>query len=73
MRWADAAYFDAEAEAYALGIRGYEFNAFEDRLSVGAQENLEAALRFLRPVLDSQDFAGAQTGTRSSDHEAALR
>jgi hydrogenase maturation protease len=66
-------YFDAEAEAYALGIRGYEFNAFEDRLSVGAQENLEAALRFLRPVLDSQDFAGAQTGTRSSDHEAALR
>ena len=64
-------YFGAETEAYALGIRGYEFNAFEDRLSDGAKENLAAALRYLKQVLMTRDFSGAQAVRGTEDHEAA--
>jgi hydrogenase maturation protease len=40
--------FGAETEGYVLGIRGYEFERFEEGLSQKAQKNLEAALEFSR-------------------------
>ena len=49
--------FGAEPEGYALGIRGYEFDAFGETLSAGARENLTAALRFLLPVLEKRNFS----------------
>jgi hydrogenase maturation protease len=40
--------FGAKTEGYVLGIRGYEFERFEEGLSQKAQKNLEAALEFSR-------------------------
>ncbi len=38
--------------AYALAIRGYSFEMFKEGLTAGAAQNLDAALRYLRRVLD---------------------
>ena len=43
--------FGARSQAYALGIRGYQFDDFGESLSQKAQTNLAAAIRFLVPVL----------------------
>jgi len=43
--------FGAETEGFMLGIRGYEFNEFGERLSVRAAENLEQACCFLESLL----------------------
>ncbi len=43
--------FDCHREAWVLGIRGYEFDIFEERLSAGARENLDAAVRAVEPLL----------------------
>lgn len=43
--------FGAEPKAYMLGIRGYEFNAFGEKLSPKAKENLEKAVCFLARVI----------------------
>ncbi len=45
------ALFGSTARGYILGIRGYEFGAFGERLSSGARANLAAALAFLVPRL----------------------
>ena len=39
--------FHSEPEAYVLGIRGYDFNEFEEKLSPKACENLQAAFEYL--------------------------
>lgn len=39
------------AEAFALGIRGYQFDGFGEGLSPQARDNLNAALAFLEEVL----------------------
>jgi len=44
------------AEGYLLGIRGYEFNEFDERLTEGARRNLDAALGFLRNALSERRF-----------------
>ncbi len=44
--------FEGKAHGYILGIRGYEFNEFGERLSPHAQDNLRQALDFLRLALD---------------------
>jgi hydrogenase maturation protease len=41
------ALFGARTRGYALGIRGYAFDEFGERLSERAEANLAAALRFL--------------------------
>ena len=41
-------------DAFALGIRGYEFNDFGEQLSDKARQNLDAALEFLVPWLHNQ-------------------
>jgi hypothetical protein len=38
--------FGAHPQAYAMAIRGYEFDGFGERLSARAQANLEAATAF---------------------------
>lgn len=39
------------AKGYILGIRGYEFNEFGERLSEGARRNLGAALDFIEEAV----------------------
>ena len=48
--------FGAETEAYVLGIRGYEFNEFDERLSPRARANLVEAVAFIEPILRSNRF-----------------
>ncbi len=43
--------FNGDPRGYALGIRGYEFNEFGERLSPRARENLEAASSFIEGVI----------------------
>lgn len=49
--------FSSKAEAFMLGIRGYEFNEFNEQISQKATENLEAALTFMKQALEDRDFA----------------
>ncbi|MBN1442465.1 MAG: hydrogenase maturation protease [Planctomycetes bacterium] len=49
--------FGAEPRGYIIGIRGYEFDAFGERLSEQARANLEAAREFLTGVLARRDAA----------------
>lgn len=44
--------FNASPRAYILGIRGYDFNEFGERLSPRATENLEKAIAYLRLALE---------------------
>ena len=48
--------FGARVRAYALGIRGYEFNTFGEKLSERALINLEAALAFLEKTIRESSF-----------------
>ena len=48
--------FHASPAAYVIGIRGYEFNEFGQRLSAKAQANLTAALTFFQETVN-QGFA----------------
>ena len=46
--------FNARTKAYLLGIRGYEFGEFEERLSERAERNLEEAFEFVVDFVSSQ-------------------
>ena len=48
--------FDATPKAYELGIRGYEFNEFGERLSDNARSNLDAAVTFIAGVVQDGAF-----------------
>jgi len=48
--------FNAKTKGYILGIRGYEFDEFGERLSKKAKDNLEKAIEFIIPVLKNKDF-----------------
>jgi len=63
--------FNARTAAYSLAVRGYRFNAFREELSPGARRNLDAALGFLTPLLESRSFSRSITppshlGTRNA-------
>ena len=60
--------YGQEVEGYYLGIRGYEFNEFEERISVQAQENLTAAATFIKDVVRSGSFATAAEQYGSPEH-----
>ena len=49
--------YDSETNAFVLGIRGYEFNEFEEKLSKQAKENLKKALEFIIPKLEKKQFS----------------
>ena len=51
--------FHGRTRGYALGIRGYEFNEFGERLSPKAKENLEKAVTFLEGVVRNDLFEDA--------------
>lgn len=48
--------FGAAPRALVLGIRGYEFNAFGERLSAKAKENLAAAVEYVRNAAETGSF-----------------
>ncbi len=48
--------FGAGPATYVLGIRGYEFNEFGERLSAAAQANLTAAAAFVRALLQQGNY-----------------
>jgi hydrogenase maturation protease len=48
--------FDAEPEAWLLGIKGYEFDGFGQGLSARAKANLSAAVRYLSSACENQEF-----------------
>lgn len=50
--------FGSLAKGYILGIRGYDFNEFGERLSDAAKKNLEKAVEFIENKIKTQDFDG---------------
>jgi len=48
--------FHSRARAYVLGIRGYEFNGYDERLSEQAEKNLEEALQFVAELVLAGNF-----------------
>ena len=61
--------FQAEPEAWILGIRGYEFDEFEERLSNGAQRNLDAAVSAVEVAMQSDELRAVSQGNSSSTTE----
>jgi hydrogenase maturation protease len=59
------ALFGARPESYLLGIRGYDFDSFEESFTAEAAANLAQALRFMQPVLRERSFRAAARGYRS--------
>lgn len=51
--------FQAEPEAWLLGIRGYEFDRFGEGLSRRARANLARAVEFIRTSVESGRFREA--------------
>lgn len=60
--------YSRDVEGYYLGIRGYEFNEFEERLSEQAQENLTAATAFIKELVRNGEFAKAAEQYGAPDH-----
>jgi len=48
--------FQAEPEAWLLGIHGYDFDDFGEGLSAGARANLAAATEFVERALTTNDL-----------------
>jgi len=48
--------FGSLVKAYVLGIRGYEFNEFGEKLSEKAKDNLKKAVDFLVDVIKDNKF-----------------
>lgn len=64
--------FGAKLEAFALGIRGYEFNEFGERLTERARGNLAAAVSFLEETIRFDRFA-EYAAPRETDGSAEPR
>lgn len=54
-------HFGISVPGYVMAIRGYEFDDFDEKLSSGARENLDAARQHLLDFLSSRDTAGKIT------------
>jgi hydrogenase maturation protease len=54
--------FGATTQAYVLGIRGYQFNNFNENITGRARKNLAAALQFLLGLLKNGNFEQAAEG-----------
>jgi hydrogenase maturation protease len=48
--------FGAKTRGYVLGIRGYHFDEFGERLSPEARCNLDEAVQFIEEVARTRDF-----------------
>lgn len=51
--------FQASPKAFTMGIRGYAFEMFEEGLSAEAEENLQAAVDFLKGIIPHNLFDDA--------------
>jgi hydrogenase maturation protease len=58
--------FQAEPEAWILGIRGYRFDEFEEHLSHGAQRNLVAAVSAMASAIQSDELRAIPDGMADS-------
>jgi hydrogenase maturation protease len=72
--------FGSRAPGYCLGIRGYEFNVYQEQLSERARANLATAVRFIESVLQTGDFEQAAarghlsvTGCAASSRDASCK
>ena len=48
--------FNAKTEGYLLGVRGYSFDMFTEKMTPGALENKRKAVEFLLPMLSAGSF-----------------
>ncbi len=64
--------FGACPAGYVLGVRGYAFNEYGERLSPAARENLAAATRFLKGLLQRGDFEAAADAIMATDREVPI-
>jgi hydrogenase maturation protease len=48
--------FNAETRGFMLGIRGYSFDMFKEEMTTEASKNLEAAIKFITPLLQTKFF-----------------
>ncbi len=48
--------FNAKTEGYLLGVRGYSFNMFNEKITPMALENKRKAVEFLVPMLSAGSF-----------------
>lgn len=55
---------------WVLGVRGYEFNEFDERLSPTAEHNLQAAVAFVGQLLAVDNFETFATGPATNDSVA---
>lgn len=62
--------FHSPVKGYILGIRGYAFEMFEERLTPQAEENKKAAVAFILNVLKTRDFAQQAAPPRDDREEA---
>ena len=63
--------FESDTVGYALGIRGYEFNEFGERLSERAASNLARALEIFLPLIAERRFDQAERSfARTPAHES---
>jgi len=63
--------FGWDGRAYLLGVRGHEFNAFEERLSGRARADMARLLPTLRAALESGDLDAMTTAGPLSDSATA--
>lgn len=67
-------HFGSRAEGFVLGIRGYTFDDYGERLSPLAQSNLAAAVQFvLQALRDGRIDAPARTGPGSPEGDLHVR
>lgn len=62
--------FDSEPDAFLLGIRGYEFNEFEERLSEKARANLAEAVKYMASALRRNVIVEYNSGGRNAEPES---
>ena len=61
--------FGAEPEAYLMGIRGHQFNAFGERLSAKARANLNAAVAYVESAVRAGRFSELPAGAAATQTE----
>ena len=61
--------FDRAPQGYALGIRGYQFNEFGEKISQQAQQNLKQALQFIVDLIKNQNFTQAAKKHQQQNHK----
>lgn len=65
--------FDVKPRAWMIGIRGHDFNRYEEGLSEDAVRDLEEALAFLLPLISAPDYDRCEQASRSLEEAAGER